>query len=192
MNKIILVTGNKAKLISARQFLEPYGIQVDNVKMETTEIQSDSIEDIAASSAKEASEKLKCAVLKNDTGFCIEALGGFPGPYTHYVMEKIGTDGILHLMKGQKNRKAYYKEAFAYCEYGKDPVVFTAITSGTLALRKSGKYGMRIDPIFIPDGHQKTMANFNDKERFKLWNTSAYDEIAKYILKEEKRNKQNK
>ena len=71
MKKVILVTGNMKKLISARQFLEPHGIEVDNVKMDTTEIQSDSIEEIAAFSAKEASDKLKCAVLKNDTGFFI-------------------------------------------------------------------------------------------------------------------------
>ena len=64
MKHVTLVTGNINKLISARQFLEPYGIQVDNVKMDTTEIQSDSIEEIASFSAKEASDKLKCAVLK--------------------------------------------------------------------------------------------------------------------------------
>ncbi len=186
MKHITLVTGNINKLISARQFLEPYGIQVDNVKMDTTEIQSDSIEEIASFSAKEASDKLKCAVLKNDTGFFIEALNGFPGAYAHSVMEQIGTDGILKLMKGIENRKAYYKEAFAYCEYGREPVVFTAITSGRLAKRKSGSYGMRIDPIFIPDGHSKTMAHYPDDKRFHLWNTSAYDEIAKYLLEKEK------
>ena len=186
MKKIILVTGNMKKLISARQFLEPYGIQVDNVKMETTEIQSDSIEEIAASSAKEASDKLKCTVLKNDTGFFIDALNGFPGAYTHQIMAEIGTDGVLKLMRGVKDRKAHYREAFAYCEYGKEPVVFTSITSGTIATRKSGKYGLRIDPIFIPEGHTKTMAHYNDDERFKLWNTSAYDELAKYILEKDK------
>ena len=181
MKKVILVTGNMKKLISARQFLEPHGIEVDNIKMDTTEIQSDSIEEIAAYSAKEASDKLKCAVLKNDTGFFIEALNGFPGAYTHQVMANIGTDGILKLMRGEKNRRAYYREAFAYCEYGKEPVVFTAITSGKLATRKSGKYGLRIDPIFIPDGYSKTMAHYNDDERFKMWNTAAFDEIADYL-----------
>ena len=48
---------------------------------------------------------------------------------------------------------------------------------------------MRIDPIFIPEGHDKTMANFNDDKRFKLWNTSAYDDIAKYVIDKEKNNK---
>ena len=187
MNKIILVTGNWAKLLSVRQFLEPHGIQVDNVKMDTTEIQSDSIEEIAAFSAKEASDKLKCAVLKNDTGFFIEELGGFPGPYTHYADDKLGEDGILKLLEGVENRKACFVQALAYCEYGKEPVVFKSITEGTIAKRKSGKYGMRIDPIFIPEGHDKTMANYNDDERFKLWNTNAYDEIAKYVLKNKKK-----
>ena len=149
------------------------------------------IEEIAAQSAKEACEKLKCTVLKNDTGFFIEELGGFPGPYTHYVMEKIGTDGILKLMKGKTNRKAYYKEAFAYCEYGKEPVVFTSITKGTLAKRKSGKYGMRIDPMFIPEGHDKTMAHYNDEKRFHLWNTKAYDDIAEYVINKEKKISEN-
>ena len=183
MNKITLVTGNMKKLISARQFLEPHGIEVDNVKMDTTEIQSDSIEEIAAFSAKEASEKLKCTVLKNDTGFFIEEFGNFPGAYTHQIMDTIGTDGILKLMRGVKNRKAYYREAFAYCEYGGEPVVFTAITKGRIATRKSGKYGLKIDPIFIPDGYDKTMAHYNDSKRFSTWNTKVFDEIANYILK---------
>ena len=182
MEKVILVTGNINKLISARQFLEPYKIQVDNIKMDTTEIQSNDVSEIAAFSAKEASEELKCTVLKNDTGFFIEALNGFPGPYAHDVMDQIGTDGILKLMEGKENRNAYYKEAFAYCEYGKEPIIFTSITKGTIAFEKSGSYGMKIDPIFIPSNCDKTMANFSDDERFKLWDTSAYDEIAKYII----------
>ncbi len=115
MYKITLVTGNMKKLISARQFLEPYGIEVDNIKMDTTEIQSDDVKEIAAFSAKEASDKLKCTVLKNDTGFFIEALNGFPGAYAHQVMEKIGTDGKLKLMNGKRNSTAYYKASFAYC-----------------------------------------------------------------------------
>ena len=46
--------------------------------MDTTEIQTDTIEEVAAYSAKEASEKLKCVVVKNDTEIMIDALNGFP------------------------------------------------------------------------------------------------------------------
>lgn len=183
MKKITYVTGNWYKIISAKRILEPLGIEVENVKMETTEIQANTIEEVAKYSAKEASEKLKCNVLKNDTGLCIDALKGFPGPYTHYVDEKIGEDGILKLLDGVENRKASFIEAFAYCEYGKEPIVFKSITTGTIALEKSGTYGWSWDYIFIPDGYDKTMANYPDDERCLVWNTDAYKELAEFLNK---------
>ena len=74
--KITYITGNWAKVKSAKQILEPLGIEVDNVKMSTTEIQADTVEEVEIHSAKEASEKLKCSTLKNDTGLFIEELRG--------------------------------------------------------------------------------------------------------------------
>ena len=46
-----------------------------------------------------------------DSGFVIEALNGFPGPYTKYVLATIGVDGLLKLMEGQPNRRC----GFAAC-----------------------------------------------------------------------------
>ena len=162
MKKIIYVTGNMSKLMSARNILEPLGFEIDNIKMDTMEIQADSVDEVAMHSAKEASNKLKCAVLKNDTGLFVDALGGFPGPYTHYVDEKLGEDGLLKLLDGVSDRRASFIEAFAYCEYGKEPVVFKSITRGQIATEKSGTYGWSWDFIFIPDGYDKTMGNYPD------------------------------
>ena len=181
MKKITSVTGNWYKIMCARSILEPLGFEVDNIKMETTEIQANNVEDVAMYSAKEASDKLKCDVLKNDTGLYVEALGGFPGPYTHYVDEKLGEDGLLKLLKGVDNRNACFIEAFAYCEYGKDPVVFKSITKGRIATEKSGIYGWSWDFIFIPDGYDKTMGNYPDEERCYIWNTDAYAELVKFL-----------
>lgn len=181
MKKIIYVTGNSSKILSAKQILEPIGIQVDNIKMETTEIQADSVEEVAIHSAKEASEKLKCSVLKNDTGLYVDALGGFPGPYTHYVDEKIGEEGILKLLDNETNRNACFIEAFAYCEYGKEPIVFKSITKGKIAKEKSGKYGWSWDFIFIPDGETKTLGCFPDEERWKFWSLDSYKTLAEYL-----------
>ena len=185
MPKITYVTGNWAKIESAKQILEPLGIEIDNIKMETTEIQADTVEEVAIYSAKEASEKLKCNVLKNDTGIFIEELNGFPGPYTHYVDDTLGEDAILKLLEGKENRNACFKEAFAYCEYGKEPVVFTSITKGTIAKEKAGKYGWCWDFIFIPEGKDKTLGCYKDDERFHLWNTDAYHELANYLKNKE-------
>lgn len=181
MKKLTYITGNWAKITSAKQFLEPLGIKVDHIKMDTTEIQANTVEEVAIHSAKEASEKLKCAVLKNDTGLHIDALGGFPGPYTHYVDEKIGEDGILKLLEGIENRKAHFIECFAYCDYGKDPIVFKSITNGTIATKKSGEYGWSWDFIFIPDGYDKPMGNYPDEERFNMWNTDGFHKLANFL-----------
>ena len=184
MKKITYVTGNWSKILSAKQILEPLGIEVDNVKMNTTEIQADTVEEVAMYSAKEASDKLKCSVLKNDTGLYVEALGGFPGPYTHYVDEKLGEDGLLKLLDGVENRNACFIEAFAYCEYGKEPIVFKSITKGKISREKSGTYGWSWDFIFIPDGEEKTLGCFEDEKRWEFWSQDAYKKLAEYLEKQ--------
>ena len=181
MKKITYVTGNWAKIKSAKQYLEPLGYEVEQIKMEVPELQEDSIEEVAKYSAKWASEKLQKDVLKNDSGLCVDALNGFPGPYTHYVQDTIGEDGLLKLLEGEQNRKAQFVEVLAYCEYGKDPVVFKSITPGTISLTKSGTYGWSWDFVFIPEGNDKTLGNYEDEERFKLWNMDSYQELVEYL-----------
>lgn len=189
MKKITYVTGNWAKIDSARQILEPLGYEIDNVKIETIEIQADTTEEVAIYSAKWASEKLKCDVLKNDSGLFVESLNGFPGVYTHYVDETLGEDGLLKLLDGVDNRKAYFKEVLAYCEYDKDPITFVGITPGTIAKEKSGNFGWSWDFIFIPEGQEKTLGCYPDKERWKFWSLESYEKLAKY-LDEKEENKQ--
>ena len=53
-------------------------------------------------------KKLKANVVKNDTGIVIDALKGFPGPYTHYISDTIDVDGILKLLENEENRKAKF------------------------------------------------------------------------------------
>ena len=184
--KITLVTGNWAKIAMAKQILEPLGIEVDNVKMDTIEIQADSVEEVAAYSAKWASDKLNTTVVKNDTGIMVEALKGFPAAYTHYAADTIGEDGLLKLMRGVENRKACFVQALAFCEYGKEPVVFKSITEGSIAKRKSGKYGWAWDFIFIPKGQTKTLGSFPDDKRFKFWNDTGYKQLVDYLKKNNK------
>lgn len=184
--KITYVTGNWAKLKSAKMILEPLGFEIDNKKIDCPEIQADTIEDVANYSSKYASEYLKCNTLKNDTGLVISALKGFPGPYTHYIEDTIGEDGILKLMQNEKNREAYFIECLSYTEYGKEPICFVSKTKGTIAYEKSGKFGWSYDFIFIPDGKDKTLANFDDEERFKLWSDEGYLKLAEYLKNKEK------
>ncbi len=181
--KVILVTGNIAKLINTRNKLKPFNIEVEQIKMDTIEIQADTIEEIAAYSAKYAADKLKCGVIKIDSGLFVEALKGFPGPYTHYVEDTINNEYFLKLLKDEKNRKAEFREAVAYCEPDKEPVVFTSVTKGTIAEKESGTYGWSWDFLFIPEGQEVTLGHFDDYDRFNLWDDKAYIEMGEYLKK---------
>ena len=179
--KITYVTGNLAKISCARKILEPLGYIVDNIKMETPEIQADDVTEVAKFSAKWACDKLGKAVVKNDSGLFVKALKGFPGVYTHYVDDAIGNQGLLKLMEGIEDREAYFKEAIAYCEPGKEPIVFEGYTRGKIALKADGPYGMTWDKVFIPEGEDKTLGFFPDAERWNFWSLDCYTDLAKHL-----------
>lgn len=180
---ITYVTTNWAKIESAKKALEPLGYKIDNIKIDTPELQADDVSKVAKYSAKWAAEKIGKPVLKNDTGLFVNALKGFPGVYTHYADDTIGEDGLLKLMDGIEDRSAYFKESIAYCEPGKEPVVFEGITKGTIDIKKSGEYGWGWDFIFVPEGENKTLGCFPDDERWNFWSINAYKDLAKYIEK---------
>ena len=180
---ITYVTGNWAKIDSARQVLEPLGYTVDNIKMETPEIQADDVSEVAKYSAKWACKELGKAVLKNDSGLFVNGLNGFPGVYTHYVDDTLGVDGLLKLMEGMEDRTAYFKESIAYCEPGEEPIVFEGITKGVIDTKKSGTYGWSWDFVFIPEGEEKTLGCFPDEERWKFWSLDSYKKLVDYLEK---------
>lgn len=187
MKKITYVTGNWAKIESAKQILEPLGYEIDNIKMETPEIQADDVSDVAKYSAEWAANELNRPVMKNDTGLFIKGLNNFPGAYMKYTDETLGVEGFLRLMEGIEDREAYFKEAIAYCEPGKDPIVFEGITKGKIALESSGEYGWGvIDHLFIPEGEEKTLGNFPDEERWAFWSPDAYKNLVNYLEEKEK------
>lgn len=181
MEKIVYATGNKFKVLTAQENLQPLGIDVEAIKIDCPEIQADSIEEVAKYSSKYASDYLKESVLKNDSGLVIPALNNFPSAYTKYVEETITEDGILKLMEGIDDRQAYFLEVLAYTEYGKEPIVFVSKTEGEIALSKMGDFGWSYDKIFIPKGQKKTLACFSDDERWKFWDEKAYADLAAYL-----------
>lgn len=68
-------------------------------------------------------------------------------------------------------------------EPGKETKVFYSKTEGVLDTKKSCTYGWSWDRIFIPNGQTKSMANFDDDERFKLWSDEGYKKLAEYLNK---------
>ena len=183
MIRLTYATGNIAKIESAKQFLNPLGIEVDNIKMDIPEIQADTNEEVAIFSAKYAYEKVEHMVLKNDSGLVIPALKGFPGVYTGYVEETIGEEGILKLMEGLEgdDRNAYFIECLALAEDKDNVKVFVSKTEGKIAESSNGNFGWGYDKIFIANGSDMTLACYEDEERYSKWSNEGYIKLAEYL-----------
>ncbi len=181
MKKIVYVTGNQLKVDYLKSIINSNQFEVVAKKMDCPEIQSDSILEVAAFSAKWACNELKTDVLKNDSGLVIPALNGFPSAYSKYVEQTLGAEGILKLMEGKENREAYYLDAFAYCEVGKEPKVFVSKSHGYIATEKSGSFGNEYDTIFVPQGKTKTMANMTYEEFLTCFNDDAANALFAYL-----------
>ena len=179
--KITYVTGNPAKLAGARQFLEPLGFTIDNIKMDCPELQANTLQEVAKFKGAYSCKKLKCNCLNNDSGLFIKSLNGFPGVYTAYVEESIGEDGILKLLEGITDREAYFEECLCYTETSGNQICFSGRVYGSIALEKSGTNGWSYDFIFIPKGESMTLANFSGEKLYSCWKTDAYEKLAQYL-----------
>jgi len=178
---ICLVTGNPLKVEVARNSLAKYGIEVEQLVLDTPEIQSDDTEEVAKYSVKYAAEEAGKAVIKGDFGMSIEALNGFPGPFVKFINKWFTADKFVKLYKDEANRKAYFIDALGYCEPGKDPICFVTNTYGTLIDSPRGDNGNMVDSLFIPDGYGKTIAELTQEETLKLWDNNRYAQLAKHL-----------
>ena len=123
---------------------------------EFIEPQSDDLEQIAISKADQAmsmvpeSQKSDCAILVEDSGLFIDSLEGFPGTYSSFVFRKIGVDGILRLMNGNKMKGCEYR-AVSVLVIGERKIIAKGVCRGKISEKISGTGGFGYDPIFVPD-----------------------------------------
>ncbi len=177
----VYLTGNKGKFEEAqRTFQDKYGfnIEIKNPDFEIIEIQASSCKDVVAFSVKYACEKLRRPCIKSDSGLYIDVLGGLPGPYNAYFDKQIGVEKFLEMFKNETNRKARIEDCFAYCEPGKEPVVFTGGGTGTISLEARGNLGRWHDKFYIPDGETKTLSELREENREyedQFWGTAKED-----------------
>ncbi|MFB6111602.1 MAG: non-canonical purine NTP pyrophosphatase [Halobacteriaceae archaeon] len=179
------VTTNEGKVREAREYLDG----VERTAFDYPEIQAETLEPIAAQGARTAYRHLDRPVLVDDAGLFIETFGGFPGPYSAFVEDTVGVDGVWTLAEPEDDHRASFQCVIAYCDgagfdASPDPVdredrvaaaagvddasgthpvkVFTGRVSGRLVPpRGSGGFGY--DPIFEYDG--QTFAEMTPAEK---------------------------
>ncbi len=156
--KLFFVTSNPHKVEEVKQFFP----EIQQLNIELKEIRSDSFEEIAKAKLQEALEKIdekNAIILVEDAGLEIEALNGFPGTYSAWVYKKIGCEGILKLMKDEKNRKAKFVAVVsAYIPDNEIIITTKGETEGYITEEKRGNKGFGYDPIFVPYNYPVTFA----------------------------------
>lgn len=189
--KLIYLTTNPHKVEEANDLLgKKYGfnLEIMNPDFDVPEIQAKTCAEVAAFSVKYAADKLGVAVLKSDTGMYMDALGGLPGPYNAYFDKQIGIDLFLDMIKNIKNRKARIEHCFAYCEPGKEPIVFSGGGNGSIAYEAKGERGRWHDKFFIPDGETQTLSELRaiDHEKEASFWGHALDDFANWYISKDK------
>jgi len=163
---VYFATQNKGKFREAARIAESFRIDFRHLNVEKEEIQARKLSEIASYAARQASKSTRKHVIADDSGFFVKSLAGFPGPYSSYVFDTIGLEGILKLMKGVKRRHAYFEAAVAYCSPGHHPICFSGAVRGLVMKRRRGKQGFGYDPIFVPSsGRGKTFAEMGVDEK---------------------------
>ncbi|MDA4128002.1 MAG: RdgB/HAM1 family non-canonical purine NTP pyrophosphatase [Thaumarchaeota archaeon] len=165
---VSFATSNEHKFREAALILSDFGLSVTRIAEKGTEIQSDNVGAIAAFAARQTSSALGLPLVVEDTGLFIDSLDGFPGPYASPVYKKMGLGGVLLLLKNESNRGARFESGVAFCEPEKEAKIFVGSLEGSIAKTPAGVGGFGFDPIFIPEGSDKTLAELSLDEKCSL------------------------
>ena len=166
--EIIFVTTNDDKWQVAVCVLREYPIELKRAQIETPEIQSMEVEQIAGYSSEYAANRLRKPVIVTDVGYFVSALNGFPGPFQKYVNGWLTPDDFINLMKPYEDRSVKVKECLAFCEPGGEPVCFTSTLNATIAREPAGK-GRTLDQIMILEGFERPQGTYGIEELRKHW-----------------------
>lgn len=157
LSNLYFVSSNDHKFYEVYHILDELNITIRHHAVTLTEIQSESLYDIATHKAAQAYALLKGPVIVEDAGLFIDSLGGFPGPYSSFVYNTIGNEGILDLVKADRN--ATFRSIVAYND-GSTSRCFLGEIRGKISKKIMG-YGWGYDPIFVPGCSRRTLAHFN-------------------------------
>lgn len=109
----------------------------------------------------------------DDTGLEVEALDGAPGVYSARYAGGEGHDSqanmlkLLHDLEGKENRKAQFRTAISLILDGKE-YLFEGVIKGEIIKEKRGDSGFGYDPIFKPEGYDKTFAELGNDIKNKI------------------------
>ncbi len=168
---IVLASGNKHKIKEISDMLPDYnvvGYKDLGFDFEIEENGSSFFEN-ALIKAKTVSETLNLPALADDSGICVDALGGMPGIYSaRYAgdgVDEHNNELLLKNLQGKNNRKAKFVCCIVFYKPDGEFVTATGETYGKILYETSGENGFGYDPLFFSDDLQKCLGVATAEEK---------------------------
>ena len=164
--KLIIASNNAHKLSEMKAILAPFFDDVQS--MREAGIEHETVEDgttfmeNALKKARELAELSGCCAIADDSGLCVDALGGAPGIFSARYSGTHGDDKannlkLLRALEGERDRKAHYTCAIALCWPDGRELTAEDYLYGEIAYDERGTNGFGYDPLFLlPDRGLRT------------------------------------
>lgn len=163
---IWLASSNQHKFDEMQKIFAEYGIELKQAKIEIIESDLPSLEASAEDKAVKAFAELKKPLIVEDTGVYFSAYNNFPGIYPKRMYLCLGFKGLLKLLEGEKNRKAYFKTVVCYFD-GNLKKTFSGELHGLMTekVHDLDKNVLPYEKIFIPNGKNVTLSSISREEK---------------------------
>lgn len=170
--KLIIASNNKHKIYEIKKILgarfeEILSLSEANISHETVEDGTTFMEN-ALKKAREIAEISGCAALADDSGICAHALDGAPGIYSARFSGGDDNDNNALLLKrlaDKTDKGAHYTAAVALVYPDGREVTAEGYMYGEIIDTPRGERGFGYDPIFVPTGETRTVAEMSDEEK---------------------------
>lgn len=174
--KIVLASGNQGKLREFGELLAPLGVgevlsQSALGVTETDEPHGTFLEN-ALKKARHASAQTGLAAMADDSGLCVDVLGGAPGVLSARFAGEPKSDARNNLFLLEKLKDETARQAYFYCvlvlvrsAHDPQPIVAEGIWRGEILREARGEAGFGYDPIFLPLGFDRSAAELSAGEK---------------------------
>ena len=166
MKNLFLASKNKGKIEEYKKLLAGVNCKL-LLQPESLEVEEDGLtfRDNAIKKASEVSRKTNNFSIADDSGICIEALGGKPGIYSSRYAEndQKRIERVLRELDGVQNRSAFFIANICVCSPNGEVIIESeAKCHGNIILNPRGKSGFGYDPIFEESSTRLTFAEMNN------------------------------
>ncbi len=172
--KVIAATKNKGKIKEMREILSPLGIEIVSQREAGIDIDAEESGDTfmknALIKARAVAMISDSPVLADDSGLCVDCLGGAPGVRSARYAGEGASDGdkinkLLREIGGNENRNAKFVTAAAFIFPDGKEVTAQGEVKGHITREPRGNNGFGYDPVFFSEELGKTFAESGDEEK---------------------------